>query len=143
MPGFLHWDEIKEMSKNNISFGGHTRHHVYLPSIKDKNLLWDEIAGCKEIIEKNLDMPVYYFAYPKGGFNEEIEMLLKKAGYKGACATNRGSDILNRWNAYELDRVSVRNSNPYFSLFNLFKPIRFRAKLLGYYNVFRKIKEGE
>ena len=80
-PGFLGWNEIKEMSKNNISFGGHTRHHVYLPSIKDKNILWDEIAGCKEIIEKHIGKRIDYFCYPRGGFNEEIEILVKKAGY--------------------------------------------------------------
>ena len=70
-------------------------------------------------------------------------MLVKKAGYKGACATNRGFDILNRRNFYELDRVSIRDSDPYFSFSNLIKPIRFWAKLSGYYNLFRKIKGGE
>ena len=30
-PGFLTWDEIKEMEKYNFMAGAHTRHHVYLP----------------------------------------------------------------------------------------------------------------
>ncbi len=140
---FLNWSEVRQMSKNNISFGAHTRRHVYLPSIKQKDTLWDEISGCKEIIEKNLGMSVYYFAYPNGGFNEEIEALVKKVGYKGACVTNRGFDVLNKVNMYELNRVSVRDANPYFSLFNILKPIKFRAKLSGYYNVFRKKRGRE
>ena len=143
-PYMLNWDEVKEMSKNNISFGGHTRNHVSLPSIKNKkDVLWDEIAGCKKVIEDHLGMPIYYFCYPGGGFNEEIEVFVKKAGYKGACATNRSFDILNKRNFYELDRISIRNSDPYFSLSNLIKPIGFWAKLSGYYNVFRKTKGGE
>ena len=138
-PYYLNWDEVKEMSKNNISFGGHTRNHVYLASIKNnKDALWYEIAGCKKVIEDHLGIPISYFCYPGGEFNEDIEMLVKKAGYKGACTTNRGFDILNRRHFYELDRISVRNVNPYFSFSNLYKPIRFRAKLLGYYNLFRK-----
>jgi len=140
----LNWDEVKEMSKDNIFFGGHTRNHVYLPSIKNnKDALWDEIAGCKKAIEDHLGIPTDYFCYSGGGFNEGIESLVKKAGYKGACATNRGFDILDRWNFYELNRVSVRNSDPYFSFSNLYKPIRFWAKLSGYYNIFRKEKRGD
>jgi len=139
---FLNWDEVKEMSLNNISFGGHTKNHVYLPSVSKKDVLWDEIAGCKKAIEGHIGIPVGYFCYPLGGFTEEAEMLVRKAGYKGACATNRGDDILNRYNVYEINRVSVRNTNPYFSFSNLFAPIRFRAKLSGYYNIFRKEKRG-
>lgn len=139
---FLSWDEIKEMSKNNISFGGHTKNHVYLPSVNKEDVLWDEIVGCKKTIEEHIGIPVDYFCFPLGGFTEETEMLAKRAGYKGACVTNRGYDILNRYKIYELNRISVRNSNPYFSFSNLFAPIRFRAKLAGYYNVFRENRKG-
>jgi peptidoglycan/xylan/chitin deacetylase (PgdA/CDA1 family) len=139
---FLDWDEVKEMSKNNISFGGHTKNHAYLPSVDRKDVLWDEISGCKKAIEEHIGIPVDYFCYPLGGFTEEAEMLVKKTGYKGACTTNRGDDILNKYSVYELVRISVRNGNPYFSFSNLVAPIRFRAKLSGYYNIFRKEKRG-
>jgi len=128
---YLTWTEIKEMSQNNIYFGGHTKNHVYLPSIMDKDVLWDEIAGSKEMIEKHMGHSVGYFCYPTGGFTEEVKNLVKKAGYKGACTTNRGSDFLNRQEFYELNRVSVRNAD--YSL-------SFWAKLSGYYNLFRKLR---
>ena len=130
---FLDWDQIRDMARNNISFGGHTKSHVYLPEIKDKDVLWDEIYGCKKIIEEHIE-PVYYISYPKGGFTEEIKTLVKKAGYKAACATNRGFDILDRADVYELNRISVRNRDNSSSLW---------AKLLGYYNLFRKRREGD
>ncbi len=141
-PAFLTWDEVKEMSKHNISFGGHTKTHVYLPSVEKEDILWDEIAGCKKAIEEHVGIPVNYFCFPLGGFTEEAKRVVRRAGYKGACATNRGDDILNRHDVYELNRVSVRNTNPYFSFSNLFAPIRFRAKLSGYYNIFKKEKQG-
>lgn len=139
---FLTWNEVKEMSKHNISFGGHTKNHTYLPAVKQEDILWDEIAGCKKAIEAQIGIPVDYFCYPLGGFTEEAQNLAKRAGYKGACATNRGDDILNRDDVYELNRVSVRNTNPYFAFSNLLAPIRFRAKLSGYYNIFKKEKRG-
>jgi peptidoglycan/xylan/chitin deacetylase (PgdA/CDA1 family) len=139
---YLNWDEVKEMSKHNISFGGHTKSHVYLPSVDKTDVLWDEIAGSKKAIEEHVGIPVDYFCYPVGGFTKEVEILANKAGYKGACTSNRGDDILNRHNLYEINRISIRNGNPYFSFSNLFTPIRFRAKLSGYYYIFRKEKRG-
>jgi len=140
--GYLNWDEVREMSKNKISFGGHTKNHVYLPSINNKDVLWDEIAGSKKAIEEHVGLPVDYFCYPLGGFTEEAERLIEKAGYKGACVTNRGYDMPHGGNVYELDRISVRNGDPYFSFSNLIAPIRFRAKLSGYYNLWRTRKAG-
>lgn len=137
-PEFLNWDEVKEMSKNNISFGGHTKNHVYLPSVKKEVVLRDEITGSKKAIEEHIGIPVDYFCYPLGGFTEEAKRIVKESGYKGAVATNRGFDLLNRKDMYELNRVSVRNSEPD----SLFAQIKFRAKLSGYYYLFKKGKAG-
>ena len=135
---FLNWDEIKEMSKNNISFGGHTKNHPHLPEIQDKDVLWEEIAGCKKAIEEHIGIPAAYFCYPLGGITGAVEMLVQKAGYKGACTTKQGHDVFNKKDLYALNRISVRNGNPDFSFFNLWSPFRFRDKLSGYYNLFRK-----
>jgi len=131
---FMNWDEINAVSKDNISFGGHTKNHAYLPSIKEKAVLLDEIEGCKKFIKDKIGSPVDYFCYPTGGFTEEVKNLVKKAGYKGACTTNRGFVELNK-DVYELKRVKVTNSDTN-------KPFSFWAKLSGYYNLFRSRKRG-
>ena len=127
--GFLNWAEIKEMSRNGISFGGHTRTHIYLPSTDREEVLWDEIAGCKKIIEENAGIKADYFCYPLGGFTEAAEAAVRKAGYKGACVTNRGDDMLNQHDVYGLNRISVRNNDPFFSFANFTGAFRFRAKV--------------
>ena len=99
-PDYLTWDQVNEMFKHGISFGGHTKNHIYLPTEKNKDVLWDEIAGSKEAIEKHIGASADYFAYPLGGFTQEAEMLAKKAGYKGACTTNRGPDALKEIDFY-------------------------------------------
>jgi peptidoglycan/xylan/chitin deacetylase (PgdA/CDA1 family) len=132
--GFLIWEEIKAMSVDGISFGGHTKNEVYLPSIKQREILWDETAGCKKVIENELRRTVNYFCYPFGGFTEEVKAILKQAGYKGACSTNRGFIQFNR-DVYELKRVKVTNSD-------MTKPFNFWAKLSGYYNLFRRKRPG-
>lgn len=131
---FLNWDEIQRMHKEGIFFGGHTANEAYLPSIKEKEILWAEIAGCKRFIESNIEIEANYFCYPTGGFTEEIKKMVRDAGYKGACTTNRGFAELNK-DVYELKRVKVTNSDTN-------KPFSFWAKLSGYYNLFRSKKRG-
>ena len=131
---FMTWDEVRTMFKNNISFGGHTKNEIYIPAIKEKEVLWDETEGCKRLIETKLGKTVDYFCYPTGGFTEGAKEMIKKAGYKGACTTNRGFIELNK-DVYELKRVKVTNSDA-------IKPFHFRAKLSGYYNLFRSRKGG-
>lgn len=131
---FLTWDEARAMVKNNIAFGGHTKNHIYLPSLTDDGILWDEIAGAKEVIEKNIGAKADYFCYPTGGFNDKVKEMVKKAGYKAACTTNRGFADFNR-DLYELKRIKVTNSDTN-------KPLSFQTKLSGYYNLSRSRKKG-
>jgi peptidoglycan/xylan/chitin deacetylase (PgdA/CDA1 family) len=131
--GYLNWDQIRLMMDNGIDFGGHTENNVYLPSIKDTGRLWEEVVRPKETIMLETGKDPRFFCYPTGGFDEKIKNAVKKAGYKGACTTNRGNDKLNR-DVYELNRIKVTNSD-------MNKPLHFRAKLSGYYNLFRKLKK--
>ncbi len=128
-PNLLTWDQVKEMSQNGITFGSHTRHHVYLPEESEEQLK-DEIQGSKRVIEERLGEPVHYFAYPSGGFSEHIKSLVAMAGYRAAFSTNRGYDRYNI-DLYELSRIRINNWDSPFVLWN---------KLSGYYNLFRKLR---
>ena len=128
--GFLAWDEVRTMQKDGISFGAHTKNHVHLDSTKSDETLWDEIAGAKKMIEQNINIPVYYFSYPYGGFNENVKSIVKKAGFKGACTTNIGPSRSNQ-DVYALKRIRVKDAD-------MNKPFTFWAKLSGYYNIFRR-----
>jgi peptidoglycan/xylan/chitin deacetylase (PgdA/CDA1 family) len=132
--GFISWGQIEEMAAGNITFGGHSKSHKYLPSIKEEDVLWDEIFGCKKVLEGRISRPVDYFCYPVGGFTEGVKLMVRRAGYKGACSTNRGFAELNQ-DVYELKRVKVSNSDTT-------KPFNFWAKLSGYYNLFRSKRRG-
>ena len=131
---FMNWGQARELLNNNVTLGGHTRNHAYIPSILNDDALRDEIAGAKKAIEYNTHAPVYYFCYPTGGFTEKAKEIVKKAGYKAACTTNRGFVDFNK-DLYELKRVKATNSDTN-------NPLSFWAKLTGYYNLFRARKSG-
>jgi peptidoglycan/xylan/chitin deacetylase (PgdA/CDA1 family) len=125
---FLSWGQIRQMLEDDIAFGSHTRSQAYLPDIQNRKRLLDEIAGSKRIIESELKVPVDYFCYPVGGFNEEIKKIVRDSGYKAACTTNRGFDKLNQ-DLFELNRIKITDSDANY--------LHFWVKLSGYYNLFR------
>ncbi len=129
--GFMSWAQIKHMMVHDVSIGSHTHEHMYLPD-KPVALQMEEIFESKRVLERELGTDIDYFAYPIGGFSEEVKGLLKEAGYKGACATNRGYDRFNK-DVFELNRVSMRDRDQH--------PIKLWAKFSGYYNLFRKAKK--
>ena len=128
--GYLNWGEIKEMERERVVIGSHTLSHVYLPGVSPQEHR-HQIFESKKILEEKLGHPVDYIAYPSGGFNEEIKTIVKAAGYKGACTTNRGYHRLNE-DIYELKRIrlSDRDSN-----------IALWVKFSGYYNLFRSLTD--
>ncbi len=128
--GYLTWNELKEMAGQGIIIGSHSRNHDYLPELsfgKQKK----EIKESKRILEEGLGITVEYFSYPLGGFSDTIKFMVRKAGYKASCTTNRGYDRFNK-DLYELKRVRFSdkdNSN-----------IILWFKLSGYYNFSRELK---
>ena len=128
---YLTWEQIKEMVAGGIDIGSHTRTEAYLPDLlveRQRN----EIKASKDILEENLEIPVEYFAYPIGGFSESIKEMVREAGYKAACATNRGYDRFNK-DVYELNRIRFSDKDN--------RADYMWAKLSGYYNLFRQLKQ--
>jgi CelD/BcsL family acetyltransferase involved in cellulose biosynthesis/peptidoglycan/xylan/chitin deacetylase (PgdA/CDA1 family) len=107
----LSWDEIKQMSKQKITFGAHTISHPAL-SRTNSTRLETEIMGSKNKIEEALDLPVRHFAYPFGqpsDVSDEAKKIVQRSGFSSAVTTvwgfNRPGDDL-----YDLKRFSPRSN---------------------------------
>lgn len=132
-PDYLSWDDVLAMKKGGMSIASHSVHHAYLPKLSIKEQIY-EIQESKKILEAKLGESVDFFAYPIGGFNEQIKETLRKSGYAAGFTTNRGNDRLDR-DVYEINRIRFgdRDTNDWI----------LTAKLSGYYNLFRKLKKSE
>lgn len=62
----LTWDEVRQLARENVEFGAHTKTHPILSSISDADELKDEILGSKMRLEEELGRPVLHFCYPNG-----------------------------------------------------------------------------
>lgn len=126
----LGWNEIKEMSQNNITIGAHTITHPNLQKIgleEAKN----EILGSKEEIEKNIERDVNYFAYPLGMYTNEIVDLVDCLGFKGAFG---GRGLIRKG-----DKLFVLKRVPVYSSVTL---LMFKARLTRAIESFERIEQS-
>jgi peptidoglycan/xylan/chitin deacetylase (PgdA/CDA1 family) len=89
---FLTWPEVRALDSAGDEIGSHTVDHVDLPAA-DAASRWAEVADSKRALERHLGHPVYWFAYPAGRYDQEVEADLVRAGYLLAVTTDPGSTI--------------------------------------------------
>lgn len=90
----LSWSEVNEMKENGVSVGSHTMTHPILTKIP-LNRIKEEILNSKIKIEEKIKKSVKAFAYPYGIYDDEIENIVKSAGYSCAFTTNDKTNSLN------------------------------------------------
>ncbi len=119
---------LEEMNRMNgdIEFGSHTcsHHNLVLLSEGERDY---EINESKRILEKMASKEVIAFSYPYGYMNDEIETMVKKAGYQFAVTTCKGVNDMS--DPCALKRISVGEG---LSLWGRFSQGFFAYKLMGF-----------
>lgn len=111
--GFLSWDKLRTLLDAGMTIGSHTRSHPYLTTIVNTAVLWDEINGSKEMLEKNLNVTIDEFAYPFGTCDAIVVAMVKKAGYRSA----RGDYWSGEQTADRIYELSAMNAPTTTALF--------------------------
>ncbi|MDO8525018.1 MAG: polysaccharide deacetylase family protein [Candidatus Omnitrophota bacterium] len=107
-PGFLSWDEIKEMSDSGIiTIGSHTRTHFWLLG-SDPRFLADEVVNSKKILEDKLGKKVNIFCYPMGAFDAQSKKAVEDAGYACAVGTNPSGTAQD--DIFAIKRIKISRS---------------------------------
>jgi len=115
----LNWLQIGEMHQSDlIDFEPHTVNHLKLDQI-DLIKAETEIKESKRIIEERLNKKCYFFAYPRGCYNQQIIEILKNNGFKAARTVETGK-IKKGDNPFKLKRISVNSTTSF---------IQFKANL--------------
>ena len=129
-PGFMSWDQVRDLHRFGVSVGSHTMHHTYLPLVTNEQARL-EVLESKQMLDQQLGRPIRWLSYPIGGYTPDIQEFAIAAGYEAAFTTNRGfskrSDDL-----FALRRIKVTERDRH--------PLLLRVKLSGYYDVFRRLE---
>ena len=105
-PNYLTWTQAEEMQESGlINFESHTLSHEQLDTTSPEET-WNQVDGSKKALEWHLRKEINFLAYPCGSYDEELQRMVKDAGYKGAFTVNHGlADKQD--NRYLLDRVPI------------------------------------
>lgn len=123
--GSLTWEEIREMTKNNIEIGSHTLSHCNLLKYK-KNENYEtylarirrEIFLSKEILESKIGSKVKFFAYPYGVYSPIIKNLVIQAGYEGILNANNMNNTLTA-DPFSLNRQIIFGQSSFNSFIRI------------------------
>ncbi|MCG3116089.1 MAG: polysaccharide deacetylase family protein [Candidatus Manganitrophus sp. SA1] len=127
-PTILSWDQIKEMSQNNVCFGSHAKSHDIL-TIIPKSQIKEEILESKKIIENKLGKPVHFIAYPNGNYDAFVTQITREAGYLAGFTCVPGTNA-SLENPYELKRRHVLEELS-LGMNNRFSELAFKTELSG------------
>lgn len=114
----LNWDEISEMSANNISFGSHGCSHSLLTLLPD-NVIKTELSDSLNFIQSADINSIPVFCYPDGKYNDRIAGMVVDAGYKASVTSRFGYTDVHS-NRYKLNRIGIHDdvtkTTPLFAL---------------------------
>ena len=110
------WDQLCEVSQNNISIGSHTHSHTILSSL-DGEAQKMEFELSKQILEKKLGLKVRSMSYPCGNyhnFTDSSKKLVAEAGYDLAFSFLTGVNTFGAIDPMDVKRIAVSNYFPRF-----------------------------
>jgi peptidoglycan/xylan/chitin deacetylase (PgdA/CDA1 family) len=105
LAGGLTRGEVRAMLRDGWEIDAHTLRHVDLTTL-DPARLRDEVAGSRAWLRHAFGVPVDFFCYPAGRYDQAVEAAVHAAGYRGATTTNEGV-ASRRGDPYALPRVRV------------------------------------
>jgi len=106
-----HWMTLKmveELRDSGMEIAGHTVTHKILTQIPIEKQR-KEIGFGKKSLEKQLDMPINFFAYPGGMHSSSSVALVKEFGFLSAATTHHSGHHLPGEDPYLVPRLHINN----------------------------------
>jgi len=102
----LDWGSLRRLSQEGVNLGPHTRTHPLMNRVSLDDAR-EEAVGSLRDLEREVGPTLPVFAYPGGGFSNEIISSLASEGFSLAFTTIRGVNDLNRSDPLALRRINV------------------------------------
>jgi peptidoglycan/xylan/chitin deacetylase (PgdA/CDA1 family) len=99
---------VRKLIRLGWEIDAHTLTHPDLTQVDDARLR-QEVAGSRAAIRKEFHVPVNFFCYPSGRYDDRVIAAVQAAGYFAATSTSYG--LARPADLYHLDRVRVNGSD--------------------------------
>lgn len=99
------WEQLREMATNSlVTIMAHSITHPNDLTVLPDEQLKTEVLESKHILETQLGIPIHYFVYPAGRYDERAEKLVKQGGYEAALTMN---DLKDRFAGESKDLLAI------------------------------------
>jgi peptidoglycan/xylan/chitin deacetylase (PgdA/CDA1 family) len=105
---FVNWDEVRQMSRDGVSFASHTRTHVNLTRLAGV-ALEGELRGSLDVLREQHVNHVPVLAYPNGDHTDAVVAAARAAGYSAAVTTRPGLEFSRPADRFRLKRIGVHD----------------------------------
>jgi len=99
---------LRRMAASGWEIDAHTLTHPNLTTLDDANLE-RQVMGSREVLEETLRVPVDFFCYPIGRYDDRVIAAVKAAGFLGATTENPG--LASPDDLFQLARIRVSGSD--------------------------------
>ena len=103
---FIGWDDVAQMQREGVAFGGHGVSHRVLTEVAP-DVVEDEVKTSKRVLDERLG-GARAFAYPNGAWNPAVVAAVRAAGYALAFTTDAGT-VGPADDPYTLRRISIHD----------------------------------
>lgn len=88
-PGYMTWDQVRELKAAGVIIGNQTASHPHLPDIEIDQVKIEIDRAAQRIADETGERPTL-FAYPFGEYGAAIEQIVASRGYAAAFGQNSG-----------------------------------------------------
>jgi peptidoglycan/xylan/chitin deacetylase (PgdA/CDA1 family) len=105
--GMMGWDDLRALLAAGMEVGSHGMSHDLLTGRSAADL-FREAAESKRRLEEQLNTAISFFALPRGYLPPHFPALVRRAGYRGLCASRAGANAPST-DPYHWRRYPVRS----------------------------------
>jgi peptidoglycan/xylan/chitin deacetylase (PgdA/CDA1 family) len=102
----LGWDALRRLAREGVTLGAHTQTHPLMNRVSLEEVRAEAVGSLRDL-EREIGAVPPIFAYPSGGFNDEVVRLLAREGFKLAFTTVRGVNDMRAADLLRLRRINI------------------------------------
>jgi peptidoglycan/xylan/chitin deacetylase (PgdA/CDA1 family) len=106
---YMSIDQIKYMARNGMYIGSHGFNHDWLNKLSPAKQITEIDLSLQFLNEVDSPTDNWVMCYPYGGFNSSLISIIKNRDCKLALTANVGVAILNKNNAFTLERLDTND----------------------------------
>ncbi len=100
------WEEVREMSRQGISFGSHSCSHRLLDRLTNEECRAEAVLSLEQLRTNGAAVaPV--FCYPNGNYSVVAQGMVREAGYEAAVSCRPGLETSQPSDLFGLKRISL------------------------------------